>query len=109
MIEGCSPFNTKQANEVPKLYATKQRPPFRAPTKFYAHGMKEYIFSCSVKLCNMITSYINHISLFELDGIYSLRFCKTATFHTLNMFWSQELTFLTLVIARDSAFNWLLL
>ncbi|KAL3522587.1 hypothetical protein ACH5RR_015421 [Cinchona calisaya] len=46
MIEGCPPFNTKQANEVPKLYATKQRPPFRAPTKFYAHGSKDLIQEC---------------------------------------------------------------
>lgn len=41
MIEGCPPFSTKQEKEVPKLYAAKGRPPFRAPTKHYAHGLKE--------------------------------------------------------------------
>ncbi|CAL5411511.1 unnamed protein product [Camellia sinensis] len=41
MIEGCLPFYAKQENEVPKVYATKERPPFRAPTKCYAHGLKD--------------------------------------------------------------------
>ncbi|XP_027105645.1 serine/threonine-protein kinase 12 isoform X1 [Coffea arabica] len=46
MIEGCPPFYTKKAGEVPDLYAAKQRPPFKAPTKFYAHGIKELIEEC---------------------------------------------------------------
>lgn len=46
MIEGCPPFHTKKADEVPNLYAMKQHPPFRAPTKFYAHGIKELIQDC---------------------------------------------------------------
>ncbi|KAM7524928.1 hypothetical protein LguiA_014830 [Lonicera macranthoides] len=46
MIEGCVPFSTKQENEVPKLYAARERPPFRAPMKFYAHGLKELIEEC---------------------------------------------------------------
>ncbi|GMP74108.1 hypothetical protein CsSME_00031629 [Camellia sinensis var. sinensis] len=46
MIEGCLPFYGKQENEVPKVYATKERPPFRAPTKCYAHGLKELIEVC---------------------------------------------------------------
>ncbi|KAG2684914.1 hypothetical protein I3760_10G097800 [Carya illinoinensis] len=46
MIEGYPPFSAKQDNEVPKLYAAKQRPPFRASTKHYAHGLKELIEEC---------------------------------------------------------------
>ncbi|KAL5577063.1 hypothetical protein UlMin_018762 [Ulmus minor] len=46
MIEGCPPFSTKQDVEVPKVYATKERPPFRAPIKYYAHGLKELIEEC---------------------------------------------------------------
>ncbi|GLT52544.1 hypothetical protein SLA2020_258790 [Shorea laevis] len=46
MIEGCLPFSTKQEKEVPKAYAAKERPPFRAPTKHYAHGLKELIEDC---------------------------------------------------------------
>lgn len=41
MIEGCPPFSTKQENEVPKAYAANERPPFRAPAKCYAQGLKE--------------------------------------------------------------------
>lgn len=41
MIEGCPPFPTKPENEVPKLYVANERPPFRAPAKQYAHGLKE--------------------------------------------------------------------
>lgn len=43
LIEGYPPFYTKQENEVPKVYAARQRPPFKAPTKHYAHGLKEYV------------------------------------------------------------------
>ncbi|KAI9198512.1 hypothetical protein LWI28_017216 [Acer negundo] len=46
LIEGYPPFHTKQENEVPKAYAAKQRPSFRAPTKHYAHGLKELIEEC---------------------------------------------------------------
>ncbi|VFQ97079.1 unnamed protein product [Cuscuta campestris] len=46
MIEGCPPFRAKKDNEVPKSYAAKQRPPFKAPAKFYAHGLKELIEEC---------------------------------------------------------------
>lgn len=41
MIEGCPPFSYKQDDEVPRAYASKQRPPFRAAPKLYAHGLKE--------------------------------------------------------------------
>ena len=44
MIEGCPPFSAKQEHEVPLAYAAKERPPFRAPSKSYAHGLKEYAF-----------------------------------------------------------------
>ncbi|GER24542.1 protein kinase [Striga asiatica] len=43
LIEGCPPFSSKLDYEVPKSYIAKQRPPFRAPAKFYAHGLKEYV------------------------------------------------------------------
>lgn len=46
MIEGCPPFSTKQESEVPKAYAAKDRPPFKSPVKYYAHGLKELIEEC---------------------------------------------------------------
>ena len=46
MIEGCPPFSAKKEDEVPKVYAAKERPPFRAPAKRYAHGIRELIEDC---------------------------------------------------------------
>ncbi|KAL3508992.1 hypothetical protein ACH5RR_028393 [Cinchona calisaya] len=46
MIEGCPPFSAKPEIEVPKLYVAKERPPFRAPPKLYAHGLRELIEDC---------------------------------------------------------------
>ncbi|KAK4271758.1 hypothetical protein QN277_020401 [Acacia crassicarpa] len=46
MIEGCPPFSAKRDDEVPKVYAAKERPPFRAPAKRYAHGLRELIEEC---------------------------------------------------------------
>lgn len=46
MIEGVSPFHTKEDNEIPIAYAKKERPVFRAPPKHYAHGLKELIVEC---------------------------------------------------------------
>ncbi|KAF3642054.1 putative cyclic phosphodiesterase-like [Capsicum annuum] len=46
MIEGYPPFHAKEENDVPKLYVAKERPPFKAPVKFYAHGLKELIEEC---------------------------------------------------------------
>lgn len=43
MIEGCPPFSTKLDSDVPKAFASKERPPFRAPLKLYSHGLKEYV------------------------------------------------------------------
>ncbi|GAA0163693.1 non-receptor serine/threonine protein kinase [Lithospermum erythrorhizon] len=46
MIEGCQPFSAKKEDEVAIAYAAKDRPPFRAPVKHYAHGLKELIEEC---------------------------------------------------------------
>ncbi|KAL9260001.1 Serine/threonine-protein kinase 12-like protein [Drosera capensis] len=46
MIEGCPPFSRKTEAEVQSAYAVKKRPPFRAPGKLYAHGIKELIEEC---------------------------------------------------------------
>ncbi|KAL5096966.1 hypothetical protein RYX36_001293 [Vicia faba] len=46
MIEGSPPFSAKRDDEVPKVYASKERPPFRAPTKHYSHGIRELIEEC---------------------------------------------------------------
>ncbi|KAH1208365.1 hypothetical protein AAZX31_15G084900 [Glycine max] len=46
MIEGCPPFSAKQDDEVPKVYAAKERPPFQAPAKRYSHGIRELIEEC---------------------------------------------------------------
>ncbi|KAE8734299.1 cyclic phosphodiesterase-like [Hibiscus syriacus] len=46
MIEGCPPFSAKQDSDVPKAYAARERPPFKAPAKNYAHGLKELIEDC---------------------------------------------------------------
>ncbi|XP_022860362.1 integrin-linked protein kinase 1-like isoform X5 [Olea europaea var. sylvestris] len=40
MIEGCQPFPRRQEIEVAKAYVANERPPFRAPVKFYAHGLR---------------------------------------------------------------------
>ncbi|KAL5989826.1 hypothetical protein ACLOJK_010721 [Asimina triloba] len=40
MIDGSPPFSTKQEDEVPKAYAAKSRPSFRAPQKLYLYGLK---------------------------------------------------------------------
>ncbi|KAJ0111398.1 hypothetical protein Patl1_01489 [Pistacia atlantica] len=46
MIEGCPPFSTRQEKEVPKVYVANERPPFRAPPKCYAYGLRELIEEC---------------------------------------------------------------
>ncbi|GFQ03187.1 serine/threonine-protein kinase ht1 [Phtheirospermum japonicum] len=46
LIEGRPPFPTKLDHEVPKSYVANERPPFRAPTKSYAHGLRELIEGC---------------------------------------------------------------
>lgn len=46
MIEGCPPFFSKQDQDVPKYLAGKERPPFKASSKFYAHGLKHLIEEC---------------------------------------------------------------
>ncbi|KAK1420383.1 hypothetical protein QVD17_21930 [Tagetes erecta] len=46
MIEGHQPFYMKKEADVPKAYVAKERPPFNAPTKNYAHGLRELIEEC---------------------------------------------------------------
>ncbi|KAJ8549053.1 hypothetical protein K7X08_032760 [Anisodus acutangulus] len=46
MIEGYPPFHAKEENDIPKLYAAKERPPFKSLAKFYAYGLKELIEEC---------------------------------------------------------------
>ena len=62
MIEGNPPFPTKPENEVPKAYIAGERPPFMAPTKRYADGVKEYSFSPS-RLHNIFL-HIKYIGTF---------------------------------------------
>ncbi|XP_010035890.2 integrin-linked protein kinase 1 [Eucalyptus grandis] len=46
MIEGSVPFPSKTEYEVPKCYVSNERPPFKAPAKHYAHGLKDLIEEC---------------------------------------------------------------
>ncbi|KAE9606335.1 hypothetical protein Lal_00013593 [Lupinus albus] len=46
MIEGFPPFYTNPENEVPKAYVENERPPFKAPPKLYAYGLKQLIEEC---------------------------------------------------------------
>nr|KJB75469.1 hypothetical protein B456_012G042800 [Gossypium raimondii] len=46
MIEGFPPFHAKQEYEVPKAYVANERPPFRAPAKCYAYGLRDLIEEC---------------------------------------------------------------
>ncbi|KAG6385282.1 hypothetical protein SASPL_154114 [Salvia splendens] len=46
MIEGYAPFYSKEDHEVPKYYCEKERPPFKASSKFYGHGLKHLIEEC---------------------------------------------------------------
>ncbi|GMH05192.1 hypothetical protein Nepgr_007032 [Nepenthes gracilis] len=46
MIEGCPPFSSLEESDVQKAYAAKERPPFKASGKLYAHGLRELIEHC---------------------------------------------------------------
>ncbi|KAK4795047.1 hypothetical protein SAY86_013041 [Trapa natans] len=46
MVEGCPPFSAKVDNDVLKAYTARERPPFRASSRRYAHGLKELIEEC---------------------------------------------------------------
>ncbi|KAB2033797.1 hypothetical protein ERO13_D04G037900v2 [Gossypium hirsutum] len=46
MIEGFPPFHAKQEYDVPKAYVANERPPFRAPAKCYAYGLRDLIEEC---------------------------------------------------------------
>lgn len=56
MIEGCPPFPDKRDSEVPKLYAAGERPPFKAPLKRYANGLKEWVLSTQANWFKFIMS-----------------------------------------------------
>ncbi|KAK9132314.1 hypothetical protein Scep_011842 [Stephania cephalantha] len=73
MIEGHPPFHAKEEDAVPKAYAEKVRPPFRASTKLYSHGLKELIEECwsenpakrptfkeVIRKLEVINNYYNH-------------------------------------------------
>ncbi|KAL2245627.1 UNVERIFIED_CONTAM: Integrin-linked protein kinase 1 [Sesamum indicum] len=42
MIEGCPPFPKRKEIEVAKAYVANERPPFEAPLKRYAHGLRQF-------------------------------------------------------------------
>ncbi|XP_011082949.1 serine/threonine-protein kinase HT1 isoform X1 [Sesamum indicum] len=46
MIEGCPPFPKRKEIEVAKAYVANERPPFEAPLKRYAHGLRQLIEDC---------------------------------------------------------------
>uniref|UniRef100_A0ACD5VHZ5 Uncharacterized protein n=2 Tax=Avena sativa TaxID=4498 RepID=A0ACD5VHZ5_AVESA len=46
MIEGHLPFYNKKIDEIEKAHSSKERPPFRAHPKNYAHGLRELIEQC---------------------------------------------------------------
>ncbi|KAG2600688.1 integrin-linked protein kinase 1-like [Panicum virgatum] len=46
MIEGCLPYHDRKNDEIEKAHNSKERPPFRAPPKHYAHGLRELIEQC---------------------------------------------------------------
>lgn len=46
MIEGCPPFVSMREEEAAKAYCSNERPPFTAPAKYYALGLKELIEHC---------------------------------------------------------------
>ncbi|GAB4850735.1 hypothetical protein Ancab_030035 [Ancistrocladus abbreviatus] len=46
MIEGSPPFSSMPDEDVPKAYIAHHRPPFQAPSKNYAYGLKELIEQC---------------------------------------------------------------
>ncbi|XP_073006619.1 serine/threonine-protein kinase 12-like isoform X1 [Typha latifolia] len=46
MIEGCLPYSQMPDAEVPQIYASNERPPFRASQKLYSYGLKALIEEC---------------------------------------------------------------
>ncbi|XP_009596121.1 serine/threonine-protein kinase 12-like [Nicotiana tomentosiformis] len=74
MIEGYPPFHAKEENDVPKLYAAKERPPFKAPTKSYAHGLRELIEECWNEKPTKRPSFKQIIP--RLESIYKKFDCK---------------------------------
>ncbi|KAI3800786.1 hypothetical protein L1987_28882 [Smallanthus sonchifolius] len=69
MIEGQQPFFMKNEDDVPKAYASKERPPFNAPIKSYAHGLKGLIEECWHENPNERPTFRKIIS--RLESIYN--------------------------------------
>ncbi|XP_041991977.1 integrin-linked protein kinase 1-like isoform X2 [Salvia splendens] len=46
MVEGHPPFTKRNDIEVAKAYAANERPPFEAPVKHYAYGLRRLIEDC---------------------------------------------------------------
>uniref|UniRef100_A0A5B7AK26 Putative dual specificity protein kinase shkB n=1 Tax=Davidia involucrata TaxID=16924 RepID=A0A5B7AK26_DAVIN len=95
MIEGCPPFHTKQENKVPESYAAKERPPFRAPAKRYAHGLRELIEECWSEKPAKRPTFRQIIS--RLDNIYNSLGHKRRwkvrplkCFHNLEAMWKKD-------------------
>ncbi|KAK8938582.1 Serine/threonine-protein kinase CTR1 [Platanthera zijinensis] len=95
MIEGCMPFNTKEDDEVPKSYAAKERPPFRAPLKRYPYGLKELIVQCwsenpadrptCSEIIERLTYIQNHIVQKQRWKMTALR-----CFHNIETIWRKD-------------------
>ncbi|OAY78034.1 Serine/threonine-protein kinase STY8 [Ananas comosus] len=95
MIEGCPPFANKKDTEVPKAYAAKERPAFRAPMKHYSHGLKELIEQCwsenpsdrppfrtIIDLLTIIQSEIAHKKRWKVRPL--------KCFHNLEAMWKKD-------------------
>ncbi|KAK6124271.1 hypothetical protein DH2020_042023 [Rehmannia glutinosa] len=82
LIEGCPPFYSKQDHEVPKSYVAKERPPFRASTKLYAHGLKELIEGCWSENPSNRPTFKQIIP--RLDAIYNRFAQRNIWKHTLS-------------------------
>ncbi|XP_010272702.1 PREDICTED: serine/threonine-protein kinase HT1 [Nelumbo nucifera] len=94
MIEGCPPFLTKQDDEVPKSYAAKERPPFRAQAKNYVYGLKELIEECwSEEPSERPTFKTIIIRLDEINNLFHKRRWKVRPlrcFENIEAMWKKD-------------------
>ena len=74
MIEGCPPFSAKPENEVPKVYAAQERPPFRAPSKLYSHGLKEWVLLVSWMFMFKLSAFMDDKKHIKNTTFYFLVF-----------------------------------
>lgn len=90
MIEGCQPFSTKDENDVPKLYAARARPPFNAPSKSYAYGLKEYALMLIKALynsfCYLFLLYMNVVICWCMFILHRIILSKAFIFTSPNVF-----------------------